>query len=472
MPSPISYKIVNNNELLLLATKIKNAYNELNEHNRYKQNTKSAKLLYFNCIGKHHKINHFNIAEDSFVELLFHVIKNNDNNDDSFKITVKSYKINFNITLFKQNKFYQTYKNYLLSSNEKELDYNIVQKNVYAFGITVSDLIKIYYHNNNNLMNTQKNNEDNDDNKDSLKPSELLDKKLLTNFIKKALQHDTSSIDCKNVLGVISNYNPLFHLWNDPCMDNFISNKGGLNNLNEFYDKILYFSVNDIYSLLYYSNKKDNNINSPISTLDTKIFCERLNKMFSEYTSEKHVHKLFKYFYYKIDPEINDSVDCYIFEQPISIPDALKYVYDITKNEKCMFYYNKLTKIDDKKLSELDEKYKPYTVKILNSLPTNYPFFALRYIYITEWNTYSPSNTNTLNGIELIYNNYMNINKSNKLKYKKLRSNNQESAKYRQLYGYCRCDWCIPLKKGSLKENMKEFKCNINESIDMLDLYD
>jgi hypothetical protein len=404
------YKTVNNDVVSSLFKRIVSASENHNNKNNTSGNKK--KLYYLGCLGKHHKLNYFNISECTSHELLFR-----NDNSDSFKITLRCYKISFDVILYRKNNYFQ----FCTSTHDKNMnDYNIVRGDDYVFGITVADIIK-YYYNCNHLCNQLQNDETNTHDSEiemSGTTETTVTTKIFNNFIKNALKHESVFHDCKNIFGVMNSDNYIsYNVWDEKYMDSFIRKKN--NNIYDFLNKNVFFQEQAMYNTIKQNTKMN-------------AFCENLDKLFSTCITKEHIYELFKNFYNKDAVEDdNKYIYTYIFEHPLSIPDALYQVYQQTKDEKYMFYYNKLAKINNNESFLLNEKHKKYVVNSLKDVKItfNFPFFGLKNIYVNIFDI------SDMDQIKEIYRDYKARKRSYKIKHDDKKSGKAIAYKYERLYG-------------------------------------
>jgi hypothetical protein len=290
--------------------------------------------------------------------------------------------------------------------------------------------------------------------------------KQITNLIKKVMTIDTSNGNAKNTIGIFGDGNSSnFSVWSDLEKKGFIEKWD--NSIDGFFNRIIYFSINSINSLLHVvRNTKKNKkkfctvkINESafssffdgISKIDlaTRILSTYL--FGNDYADQVSSHN---------DPVILE------FDVPKSIPEILKQLID-EENEcidravirtKVNLMYHKLTKTPSNKQKELLEtKYKPTVFSNVTDIPNFIPYFALRNIYFDHFILKVNSNDRIGGGgmhtdmdhiIDVFDESIRNLKDQ---KYKFI-SNKREGAihTFRQ-YG-CSCFWCRNPRYKSMKD--------------------
>lgn len=384
MTQNFPYKVVANNEYKTMMNKIIEADIQL----------RSQKYHYLDCIENNHIPNSFSIQKDKIVEL---TLKNT--NDDVIIIPVVCVKINFDVKINTYNPIYFDIR------NNPNFSFNIIRNNEFTFGITVGDLIRFCYFN--NLIKYDNNSDDNDKNA-----------KLFKKFINKSLT-SLPTIDVSNVLG--SFYKESFVLWEILDKYKFINDPFDAS-LQNLFNKMIYFRQDVVHSIL------DHKYDAKSKIFNTSFCVETFGKFLNKFLTFDVVNSIFKYFYFKEYPKsckkYGDSSLTFEFEEPKSVPDILKHLYESTKNEKYIRFYHILMKPNKHENSLLDSKYLPHFIKNIRRLdPERFPFFALKNIYINMW-FHSEFRYDDSDFVREIFINYKKLLSNDKSKSKYLLSNN------------------------------------------------
>ena len=429
------YKIVSDENFTRFKAKISKIAQLLSDNNHIKN--------YIDCIGHNHTVNYFKMNDDSQVEISFrHKFNNN-----LFRIIIKFVKISYDIDIKKNNRCYDEYINDQQYNNNKssskvQISSNIAKENVQLFGITVGDLLKHFYY------NSREEGKDQTQLVLDLDPNNYFsENEKIFKLLRKVPLIDTSINNSKNVLGLYTYYRQLIYLWEEN-LGNFISKSG--NDFDSFCKKLVYFSESDIISLFVRTKDK------------IDIICE---KLFNEISGKTVVMKLFKYFLYNENPEFGliGEEEIITFDEPTSIPDILQYLYQQDNNNFYLDLYNKIMKkLNAHQLKELESKYQPIVFTSIAQIPQEYPFFALKNIYVTQWSWRGYKND--YNKIKQFYNTYMQSVKNSKYKHKSMVSN--KTILVEQRFPYYRNDISI---KGKYKNKCKELRYIMDKELDNLD---
>ena len=445
------YKLVQNAEVVSLKTKFLT-----------KNLTKKGKKNYsgyINCIGRDHQVIQIQMMDDSNSELTF---KND--LDDTYKINIIGSKISFDAVLGKQNRFYDTYVRHC---REEFLDENSsnrwsdfkpntltgrVTKTINIWGITVGDLIKHF---------AKMTNFEHADDKDEVHPKKNSDmeenttqieqeKAKFKKFIQKVQGIDTYGSNSKNIFGVFGGYYGLCS-WDELIRHNNIG--GNDASFDSFCKRVIYFSDSAIVSLFSTVVNAD-------GSKETVISDKSIESFFNSITDVHTAKKLYRYFYYKEDPELTTYAEVdpiTVFPEPLSIPDALKYMNDLDPNENLMKFYRLLSKKpNDHQAHIMKEKYQPYIIPSLTKISRDFPFYALRNIYVTEWiNNSGAGIDSSYFVIEDLYNRYMHTVKSYKAKHRVAKSAKTITYNNRPIFIY-RDEWNTFPSTGTSKIKLTE----------------
>jgi hypothetical protein len=393
--------------------------------NKIISNNNSDDYCYLDFLGNNHIVNHFNIIDCNNIELSI-------SNEDGLihKLNLINSKISFDLVIQKQNKYFMDYKNWFMKKykcSQADVNYRIIKNNINYYGITICDMIKFY-----KFLNPNNTNETHPE---------------LNNFIKKALKIE-SNLQPKNILGNFYYYG--IELWSDQLK---LATDSSLEN---FLSKKIYFQQSDIISLIQISTLKNNKQTKTIKTTSViKLIKNKINY--------ENIFKLFRYYYFKEDPNIKIEDNLYIFKEPKSIPDVLKQLYEEHKEECYIKYYHLLSKPNNHESQLLNDKYPKIIFKNLQKLESEFPFFALKNVYVKEFNLTSNYYLNHLldNDMEIIddlYDHYMLTNKVNKLKYKKNKSDKVIPVDIRYNYYHGSNYDMKPLSKTRNSKKLLEFE--------------
>lgn len=374
------YEIIEENSLAHFKSKIINSQHDYDSEKRHKNN-------FVDSIGRFHKTFSFRIDNDGTIDLLY---KNRSNND-TFKITTRFARLNYSIRLEKSN------VNYSLAQNNMENEDNIItRKNIRLVGITVGDLLKHFYHINIKVHKIETEltlDEDENENDKMIK------------LVKKSLSIDTSNARITNVLGKYHSKRGTFHLWEN--LEKYIDK--GESDFTGFCNKIL-FLTERLFNKVnkFYYNKENNKENEKV-VFDEKYY----QNFFNNLTNKAIVERLLKYYMYNEYPENGLYSQNYYFEEPTLVPEILKYLYEKYNDNVYMEQYNLVMKpLNTGQTQELEKRYKPTVFKSIQNVNKEYPLYAFRNIYLTEWSS------GDLFELKYHYGDYMRSVKNQKYKYK------------------------------------------------------
>lgn len=335
------------------------------------------KHFYLNYIDSNCEVHSLSFSHGRQIDLLLL----NETDTESLKIQLLSTKISIDVTFTKQNNFYKFFGRY-----DKDFDFNVKKNNINVIGIMIGDLIRIYHKNNPNKTNN----------------------KLFDKFVTKALNQEImSDYSNKNVLGIFNNNS--ISLW-----DTFIDKNVPI--VMNFFSKIIYFDNFDTYSLL------TRTFNNKTGGYNLSIKVESVDKLLNQVACADMINKLFRYYYYKENPllHLKDEDNIYVFEQPKSIPDVLKEIYHLKKIEEYMLYYHRLMKPNNHELQQLNDIYLPQTIISIKNIEDEFPFFALKNVYVMEW--HETLINDDFHMVKNLYRNYLLLVKNSKNKYKTTQS--------------------------------------------------
>ena len=436
------YKLVQNAEVTALKTK----FLTKNVTMTRKGKKMHSGYGYISCIGRDHQVIQIQMSDDSNSELTF---KND--LDDTYKITIVGSKISFDVVLGKQNRFYDTYVGHCReefldeNSNNRWSDFKPntltgrVSKTIHIWGITIGDLIKHFAkmtnfeHTDDKLdIHSKKTNTDSEENQSIVEEEKAKFKK----FVHKVQNIDTYGSNSKNVFGVLDSYRGLYS-WDELIRHNNIGG-GSDSSFDAFCKRIVYFTDSAIIGLF-------STVVNPDGSKDTVIGDKTMESFVNKIVDVHIVKKLYRYFYHKEDPELTTQEDTNPvtpFPEPMSIPDALKFMNDLEPNESLMKFHRLLSKKpNDHQAHIMADKYKPYIIPSLTKISRDFPFYALRNIYVTEWiNSSGAGIDSSYFIIDELYDRYMRTGKSYKAKHRVAKSTKTIPYDNRPIFIY-RDEW-------------------------------
>jgi len=343
---------------------------------------------YVDALGPLTTINAFRLRNESR-----NMISYRDQDDrEAFQIQLRWARVSFDMTIDPTNPYYprhrlnpQAYPN---GDMTKPINNQINQPNGYRIlGITVGDLIKHYYytHQERPILLSKDPVEVIDLDEDIVDdlPFPFMDEptfgpkaetepayndklnQRIWDLIKRSPLVDTHGTEPNRALGLFDHKNQRFSYW-DPA-----DFKGGLKPIKDigsfeaFCRQVLYFAGGHIKNLV-----------------------QILNNL----TSTGLMAYLFKYFLYNEPSEVYTQSEgrygmrIYRFRTPKSIPAILRYFYEAEPNEKVLKAYQRLMKpLNHRQEADLNQRYKPYVFTSLKAVPEEYPYYALRHVWIKEW---------------------------------------------------------------------------------------
>lgn len=424
------YRLEKNNNYAVLKNKILGVYQP---------------HTFVDAIGHHHKLHEIKLIDNSAIELTYvNAITNH-----SYGIPIKFAYLHFNLDIEKNNRCYSEYLSHmrheLKDYSLKDVPMNIDQR-MQLIGISVGDFLKHFYYANqkNNKFDVDFGFDESENEKNNL---------LFTKFIKKALLVDTNITNVANVLGLYLFRNKSIYLWDHLKIDGVIGREH--NKFEDFCKKILYFS--SVGHLIGQTQDKDKTL---------YIREEACLNMFNAFSDQTIVKKILGYYFYNENPEFVSVTQSHYFDPPKTIPDVLLYIKEKYNDNHCLDLHNKIMKkLNTHEKKDLAEKYPVITFNSCNNIPKEYPFYALRNVYIKNWNGihYWLGDTHFL---EKIYNEQRMAIINNKYKYK----NTISEKKIPLDYAYCRCVNYDKYRPGK-KDTGKYFKEMIRETYDTIDNY-
>lgn len=328
----------------------------------------------FHAIGTNHiKISKLLLFQRSNISVIY----TNINSIQTISIELRSIDVDYDINIFKGNRVYRTYIEYI-NKYTNNIHTNISNK-INCMGISIKDIFKHFYH-----TGDIKNLEEESDYGKKINYKKLIIKSLsYENITNKCVRDD--------ILGTFEYESLSLELW-----------KNHSDSFEQFCKKLVLIPSISI---------KQNTLVSP----------EFIIKLLS---SKSFIVKLIKYFLFNEDPETIKTINQFYFNEPTLVPDALIFLEKNNYINKLDFsaYYSIMKKPNKREQSVLDNFNVMYLDNIQQTLP-NYSPIVYRKIYIRSWGKnglYSDSIVLTSN----IYTSEL-LNASRKYKYMRKNSTKQ-----------------------------------------------
>jgi len=350
---------------------------------------------YIKLIGYDHSTLKFEFARNEISTITYMESQTK----NTFNIPLIFQEVHYQISFHKNHPYYNSYVN----SYDNPTHTSILKYSEHIVGIRICDLIKHFF-----LINNI-----NDFEETSI--FERYDKNFkiyMIGLIKKLLRTDFSQFENKNSIGLLDYIQNKITLWTTLMNDKLI-NKCNFN-FNDYFQKIIYFCPNIYWRCVTIATS----IEKHLYYFDYDKFAEVLSNI----SNENLIFKFIRHFKYNEDPNLDESIQTYYFDPPKKISDVMLSMYEITKNNNYKRMYDMLEKRINKHMKEmLDIKYTEYVVDSIEDITTNIPFYALKNMYVTRWNTHDIAQ------IEFLYERSMDVFKS---KYYKHRINKMDDYKY------------------------------------------
>ncbi|AYV76629.1 MAG: hypothetical protein Terrestrivirus10_13 [Terrestrivirus sp.] len=413
-------------------------------------------------------INNFSISSDGKCNIVMY----NKKNGSSFDLTMFFAKMNYNMDVTKKNKKIYHGKQ---KQGDKSVSttYNVNEKDIMVFGITLGDIVKCFHN------FTHESNESNESNKsrdDIVFNVDSERNKQIRNLIKKILTIDTSNGNVKNTIGVLGDGNSSnFSTWSDLEKKGFIEKWD--NSIDGFFNRIIYFSINSVNSLLHVvRNTKKNKNKFCTVKINESAFVSFFDSI-SKIDLATRIMNMYLFGNDYTDQVNSDNGPIILkFDVPKSIPEILKQLID-EENEcidrtiiraKVNLMYHKLVKTPSNKQKELLEtKYKPTVLSNATDIPNFIPYFALRNIYLDHFTLKVNSNDRIGGGgmytdldhvIDVFDESIRNLKDQ---KYKFISNKREATIHTFRQYG-CSCFWC----RNPRYKPMKDINMANNDEIE------
>lgn len=322
---------------------------------------------FISYIGLNHNTTFFEMAKNDIINITFV----NEQNNDTFVIPLIYQQVQYQISLQKIHKNYKEY----VDDYRNITKTNVLKHSEDLIGIRICDIIK-YFILTNNIIKLE--------NSTLFEKYDKNFKTYMISLIKKILRTDFAQFENKNSIGVIDFIQNRITLWTRLMEENLI-NKCNFN-FNDYFQKIIYFSpymYGDCITIpflhIYYFNN------------------DKFSKLLTNISNELLMFKFIRHFKYNEDPNLDENIYAYYFDPPKKIPEVLLEIYEITKDNDYKRMYDMMTKQLNKYwATKLETTYADYVVSSIEKITSATPFYALKNIYVAQWDIYDICTLNTI----------------------------------------------------------------------------